>query len=89
MQEVTKANVLDGLVEAIADAVARKIISGQEKREVRLLSVDEAARYIGRTPVAVRHMIAKKQLTCVRRDGRVQLDRADLDTWVELGKSGK
>jgi hypothetical protein len=32
-------------------------------------------------------MIAKKAIPSVRRDGRVQLDRQDLDNWVELGKT--
>ena len=54
---------------------------------VRLLNVNEAAKYIGRSPHAIRHMIAKGQIKCVRRDGRVQLDRIDLDTWIELGKA--
>jgi hypothetical protein len=32
-------------------------------------------------------MIAHGKIPCVRRDRRVWLDRADLDHWVELGKS--
>jgi hypothetical protein len=50
--------------------------------------VRAAAEYIGRTPTALRHLIAKQAIPCVRRDGRVQLDRQDLDNWVELSKTG-
>jgi hypothetical protein len=32
-------------------------------------------------------MIAKGILPSVRRDGRVYLDREDLDIWIEMGKS--
>lgn len=52
----------------------------------RLLSVHEGAIYIGRTPIAVREMIRHGKLRPVRNDGRVMLDRHDLDSWIEAGK---
>ena len=75
---------LDALADAIAERVFARLNRGQESR---LLSVNEAAAYIGRTPKAIRHMIASGALPAVREGGRVHLDRADLDRWVELRKT--
>ena len=78
---------LDALADAIAERVFHRLTAAQQQDRNRLLDVPEAAEYIGRTPSALRHMIAKGIIPCVRRDGRVQLDRQDLDNWIEMGKS--
>ena len=52
----------------------------------RLLTVEEAGVYIGRTKIAIQQMVAKQQLPVVRHDRRVFLDRNDLDAWIEGGK---
>ncbi|MGA2594754.1 MAG: helix-turn-helix domain-containing protein [Bryobacteraceae bacterium] len=78
---------LDALADAIAERVFQRLTAAQERNKSRLLDVPAAAEYIGRTPSALRHLIAKKAIPCVRRDGRVQLDRQDLDDWLELGKT--
>ena len=83
----TGNNGLDALADAIAQRVIERLSAAQEQKDTRLLDVAAAAKYIGRTPAALRHMIAKGTVPHVRRDGRVQLDRCDLDSWVELGKS--
>jgi excisionase family DNA binding protein len=74
---------LDALVDAIAARVAARL---HKSEEPRLMSVDEAAVYIGRTPKALRHMIAGGTVPAVREGSRVHLDRADLDQWVEMRK---
>jgi 3-mercaptopyruvate sulfurtransferase SseA len=79
---------LDALADAIAERVFRRLTAAQERNKSRLLDVRAAADYIGRSPSALRHLIAKGAIPCVRRDGRVQLDRQDLDNWVELSKTG-
>lgn len=82
---------LDALADAIADAIAERVYqrltAAMARDKGRLLDVPTAAKYIGRTPSALRHIIAKGTIPCVRRDGRVQLDRQDLDNWLELGKT--
>ena len=83
----TGNQALDGLADAIAERVLQRLISALEKNHSRLLDVSAAAAYIGRTPSALRHLIAKGAIPSVRRDGRVQLDRQDLDNWLELGKT--
>ena len=54
--------------------------------EPRLLSVEGAARYLSRTPSAIRNMISGKKLKPVRLDGRVYLDIEDLDRMIEAAK---
>lgn len=83
----TGNQALDALADAIAERVYQRLIAAQERNKSRLLDVSTAAEYIGRTPSALRHLIAKGTIPCVRRDGRVQLDRQDLDNWLELGKT--
>jgi len=78
---------LDALADAIAERVYRRLTAALERDKGRLLDVPSAAEYIGRTPSAIRHLIARGAIPCVRRDGRVQLDRHDLDNWLELGKT--
>lgn len=75
---------LDALADAIAARVAARL---QRSEEPRLLSVDNAAKYIGRTPKAVRHMIANGTISVIRDGGRIHLDRADLDRWIELRRT--
>src|ERR1039457_5764126 len=70
-------------------AGATEILTDDKHGQSRsVLDVRAAADYIGRSPSALRHLIAKGAIPCVRRDGRVQLDRQDLDNWVELSKTG-
>lgn len=52
-----------------------------------LLSVRKAAEYLGRTEKAVRHMYDGKVLTPLRIDGRVFLDRREIDALYERAKA--
>jgi excisionase family DNA binding protein len=72
---------LDALADAIAARVAARLGLSQEPR---LLTVDEAAKYIGRTPKALRHMIASGAIAMIREGSRIHLDRADMDKWIEM-----
>lgn len=74
---------LDALADAIAVRVAARL---HKSEEPRLMSVNEAAAYIGRTPKALRHMIASGSIPVVREGSRLHLDRVDLDQWIELRK---
>jgi excisionase family DNA binding protein len=55
-------------------------------QDARLLSVREAAEYLGRTQKALRHMVANGTIPAVREGSLVHLDRADLDRWIEMRK---
>lgn len=78
---------LDALADAIAERVYQRLAAAMDRNKSRLLDVPAAAEYIGRTPSALRHLIARNAIPCFRRDGRVQFDRQDLDNWLELGKT--
>lgn len=52
----------------------------------RLLTIDEAAGYLGRTSCAVREMIWAGKLPSVKIDRRVFLDLNDLDRLIERNK---
>jgi len=74
---------LDALADAIAARVAARL---NQSEEPRLLNVDEAAAYVGRTAKALRHMIASGTVPAIREGSRVHLGRADLDRWIEMRK---
>jgi excisionase family DNA binding protein len=79
-------------VTQLASQIAARLIpqiqngNGKTKATSRLLTVKDAATYIGRTEQAVQHLIHKRELVVVRRGRRVHLDRGDLDRWIETNK---
>lgn len=60
-----------------------------EQVEQRLLSVVQAARYLGTTEAGVRGLIQRGELaTCVVKIGRsVRLDLNKLDQWIEARRT--
>jgi hypothetical protein len=52
----------------------------------RLLTVREAATYMSRTEKAIRHLYERGTLTPIRIDGRVQIDRNEIDSLIELAR---
>jgi excisionase family DNA binding protein len=75
---------LDILADAIAARLAARL---NQSEQPRLLSVAQAAAYVGRTQKALRHMIGSGAIPAVREGSRIHLDRADLDTWIEMRKT--
>jgi excisionase family DNA binding protein len=74
-------------LDALADAIAERVLARiRQDEEPRLLSVNEAAAYIGRTSKALRHLIAIGTIPAIREGSRIHLDRADLDRWIEMRK---
>ncbi len=59
----------------------------RETIQPRLLSVEEAAAYLGRSVPAIRELIWRNELPVVRPDRRVHLDLRDLDAWIEKNKT--
>jgi excisionase family DNA binding protein len=79
-------SLTEQLIDAIAEGVARRLegnILQQQRPNRRLLVIDDAAEYLGYTPVAIRHMVAKGQLPAVRNGRTIRFDIGDLDRWVE------
>lgn len=52
-----------------------------------LMNVRSAAKYLGRTEKAVRHMYERRVLTPLRIDGRVFLDRREIDSLYERARA--
>jgi len=83
---------LDEIVDRLAALIAVRVQSrigvsaGKGRIAARLLTVKQAADYIGRTEQAIQHLIHKRELIVVRRGRRVHLDRADLDRWIDVNK---
>jgi excisionase family DNA binding protein len=79
--------IVDRVAARIAARMQSKIgIQNIRGAAPRLLTVREAATYIGRTEQAIQHLIHRRELIVVRRGRRVHLDRADLDHWIEGNK---
>jgi hypothetical protein len=71
----------DGLIDAIAEAVALKLerMAGCSRR---LLDIDQAAEYLGMSPVALRHK-AGVDIPVVKIDVKLRFDRRDLDRYID------
>jgi excisionase family DNA binding protein len=81
-------DLLTALAKRIAVELSAEIVSekGGSTIQPRLLTVDQAAAYIGRSKDAVQHMVASGKIPKVQSDRRVFLDREDLDQWIEENK---
>jgi hypothetical protein len=79
---------IDALLDALADKVAQRLREDplEQRPAPRLLSVEGAAKYLSRTPSAIRNMLNTKKLKPVRLDGRVYLDIQELDRMIEAAK---
>ena len=84
---------LDSLLDALAERVVEKLrpsllgTSSSRCAEPRLLTVEQAASYLGRSKASVQHMVSAGRLPIVRADRRVFLDVRDLDSWIEQNKA--
>lgn len=79
---------LNELLVPIVEAVVTRLeplLTGKAIQP-RLMTVRQAAAYLGRTEKAIYHMVAADGLPSVRSDSRVMLDRLDLDKWIEANK---
>jgi excisionase family DNA binding protein len=78
------------LLEQFADLIAAKIATRMPRSSVqnqrRLLTVELAAQYLGRTKAGVQHLVASGALPVVKSDRRVFLDIHDLDRWIDENK---
>ncbi|HUE02201.1 MAG TPA: helix-turn-helix domain-containing protein, partial [Bryobacteraceae bacterium] len=72
---------IETLVEAIAKRVADKL--SRDGGAKRLFDIRDAAVYVGRTPKAVEHLIARGVIPVCKIDGKRQVDRAALDKLID------
>ena len=75
-------------VEALADALASRLTSAMAKPDQARsswLSVRDAAEYLGVSETAVRALIKRRHVPFCKPNGRIFIDRRDLDEWVRSG----
>ena len=81
---------IDALLDALADKVAQRLREDSAGSVTavrpRLLTVDQAAVYIGRSKDAVQHMVSSGKVPTIRTDRRVFIDVEDLDRWIREHK---
>jgi excisionase family DNA binding protein len=81
---------IDALLDSLADKVAQRLredsAGGLTAVRPRLLTVDQAAVYIGRSKDAVQHMVSSGKVPTIRADRRVFIDVEDLDRWIREHK---
>jgi excisionase family DNA binding protein len=83
----------DGFIDALAERVAQKLRGhldqdgGVSAVRPRLLTVEQAAVYLGRTEEGARHLIASGRLATVKMDRRVFIDVKDLHRLIEKSKT--
>jgi excisionase family DNA binding protein len=78
----------DRLLEMLAEKLAAKLSQEPSHLYPRLMTVEQAATYLGRTREAVQHLVSSGKVPTVRADRRVFLDRVDLDKWIDDNKTG-
>jgi len=76
------------LVKRVAEELRAEMESTATTATVRprLLTVDQAATYLGRTKTSIQHLISERAIPVVRHDRRVFLDIRDLDGWIDAAK---
>ena len=79
-------DLLDLLAERVARRVGAKLNDPSSGVGPRLLPVEQAAVYLGRSEDAIRHLISCGKLPVVRTDKRIFLDIHDLDNWISENK---
>ncbi len=75
--------ILEHCTALIARKVAEQIrVTEKPSFEKRLFTVEEAAEYLGRSPNAVKLMVARGKLPVTKIDSKIQLDRRELDKLI-------
>ena len=73
----------DQELESIADRLADKLEARRQCIQPRLLDISQAAAYLGRTTSGVQHMVKRGTLPVTKLDGKVQIDRLELDRLIK------
>lgn len=74
-------------LDAMADAIARRVVEVMRGGDSRLLRIKEAAAYMGVSRRTLEGLMATGKIPTVREGSLVRLDRGDLDQWIELRKA--
>ena len=73
----------NALIETLAQRVAAIVLERLEDAlQPKVADSRSGGRLHGRTPDAVRGLVKRGELTAYKPDGRLQLDRHELDAWM-------
>ena len=78
----------DTLMEILAEKLANRLMEEPGRLHPRLLTVDQAALYLGPAWEDVQRLTHSGKMPAVCVAGRVFLDRIDLDKWIDDNKTG-
>jgi excisionase family DNA binding protein len=81
---MTQTNPFDPLVDLIADRVAEKLATIQQRETKRLYSIAEAARYLSLSPAQVYRLVVGGKIKSLREGRRRLIDRDELDRWIAV-----
>jgi excisionase family DNA binding protein len=84
----TNSLSFDALLEILAEKLANRLTQEPSRLLPRLLTIEQAAAYVGRTREAMQHLSSSGKIPTVRADRRIFLDRLDLDKWIDENKTG-
>ena len=87
--EATLTEAVNAIATAIASRVQDQLASTPVGVKPRLLDVEAAAVYLGRTERSVRGLVTGGKLPVVHLDRCVQFDVKDLDRIIENSKEGE
>jgi excisionase family DNA binding protein len=81
------------LFESVLSVVRAQVMAEMQSKEQskaapqnRLLTVTQAAEFLGRTDKAVRQLVHKRIIPVVRFDRAIRIDRRDLEALVEQNR---
>ena len=74
------------VMEVLAEKLATQLSREPSRLYPRLMTIDQAAVYLGSTREVMRRLVGPGNVPTVQIDGRVFLDRLDLDRWIERHK---
>lgn len=80
---LSEQSFFDSIADAIADRVLARLATMPATRPKRLLTVVEAAEYLGKSKQAVYHLLNQGKIPRKRIGARVMFDLRELDQWLE------
>ncbi len=78
----------DRLLEILAEKLASKLSQEPNQLYPRLMTIDQAAVYLGQTRETIRNLITPGKIPTVLVGTSLFIDRLDLDEWIEENKLG-
>lgn len=82
-QSIDAQSILAALEATIRAQVLAEQQAKPQTTGLRLLTVGQAAEYLGRTESAIRQLVHKRRLPVVRFDRKIRIDIRDLDRMIE------